>query len=84
MFYDCGGAVGWVSTALVSLYYPGLKGNFWEGALPALSSFAPRQLLVTAAVGLWSIRLGTFLTWVGGPLRFRELIAFPYSAGAGD
>jgi len=77
MFYDCGGAVGWVSTTLVALYYPSLKAKFWEGTLPALSSLAPRQLLVSAAVGLWSIRLGTFLTWraikSGGDSRFDQV-----------
>jgi len=74
MYFDCGGAVGWVTTALVSLYYPSLKAKSWEGALPALSSFAPRQLLLSAAVGIWSVRLGTFLTWraikSGGDSRF--------------
>lgn len=38
--------------------------KFWNGvpgALPALSTFAPRQLLISAALGIWATRLGTFL-----------------------
>ncbi|KDR79009.1 hypothetical protein GALMADRAFT_244736 [Galerina marginata CBS 339.88] len=79
-YYDLGGAVGWVSTTFVSLYYPALKAKFWDGipgALPALSSFAPRQLLITAAVGVWSVRLGSFLAMraikAGGDSRFDEI-----------
>lgn len=56
-----------MSTTLVSLYYPALTAKFWDGApgsLPALSSFAPRQLLLSAAVGIWSFRLGSFLAMV--------------------
>jgi len=67
MFFDLGGAVGWLSTTVLSLYYPALEDKFYYGApgpLPALSSFAPRQLLISAAVGIWSIRLGSFLAKV--------------------
>lgn len=67
-FYDLGGAIGWMSSTAISLYYPSLKAKFWDGvpgALPRLSSFAPRQILLTAAVGLWSLRLGSFLAMVG-------------------
>ena len=66
-YYDLGGALGWVSATFLSLYYPYLKAKFWEGIsgpLPALSTFAPRQLLLTAAVGIWSIRLGSYLAMV--------------------
>lgn len=67
-FYDLGGAVGWLSSTAISLYYPSVKAKFWDGtpgALPRLTSFAPRQVLLSAAVGLWSLRLGTFLATVG-------------------
>ncbi|KAF8802457.1 DUF1295-domain-containing protein [Phlegmacium glaucopus] len=76
-FFDLGGAVGWVSTTLLSLYYPALKDKFYYGVpgpLPAFSSFAPRQLLVTAAVSIWAVRLGIFLAQravkAGGDSRF--------------
>lgn len=68
MFYDLGGALGFLSTTLVSLYYPSLKAKYWHGAnilLPRLPSFAPRQLLLSAALGIWTVRLGSFLAMVG-------------------
>ncbi|KAF8959527.1 hypothetical protein BDZ97DRAFT_1837545 [Flammula alnicola] len=80
IFYDLGGAVGWISSTFLSLYYPSLKAKFWNGvpgALPALTSFAPRQLLLTAAVGIWSFRLGSFLAMrainAGGDSRFDQI-----------
>ncbi|KAL0948647.1 hypothetical protein HGRIS_010451 [Hohenbuehelia grisea] len=80
VFYDFGGACGYLSTAYLSLYYPALKARFWNGstaALPALSSFAPRQLLLSAALGIWSARLGTYLASraikAGGDSRFEEI-----------
>ncbi|KAK7032803.1 S5A-reductase domain-containing protein [Favolaschia claudopus] len=79
-YYDLGGACGFLSTALVSLYYPALKRKFIDGhtgPLPSLSSFAPRQLLVSAALGVWCLRLGTFLATraikAGGDSRFDEV-----------
>ncbi|KJA26252.1 hypothetical protein HYPSUDRAFT_159182 [Hypholoma sublateritium FD-334 SS-4] len=79
-FYDLGGAIGWMSSTAISLYYPSLKARFWDGvpgALPRLSSFAPRQILLTAAIGLWSLRLGSFLAMraikAGGDSRFDEI-----------
>lgn len=60
--------MGWISSTVLSLYYPSLKAKYWNAipgaALPAVSSFAPRQILLTAAVGLWSLRLGSFLAMV--------------------
>lgn len=67
MFYDLGGALGFLSTTAVSLYFPSLKAKYWQGAkiaLPAITSFAPRQLLLSAALGIWSVRLGSFLVQV--------------------
>ncbi|KAF5392206.1 hypothetical protein D9757_001438 [Collybiopsis confluens] len=79
-FYDLAGAVGYLSTTFVSLYYPILKESFVLRTLrplPPLSSFAPRQLLLSAAIGVWSTRLGTFLVQrafkAGGDSRFDEV-----------
>ncbi|KAI0925916.1 hypothetical protein AcV5_008520 [Taiwanofungus camphoratus] len=80
-FYDLGGALGFLSTGFVSLYYPYLKAKFWDkvplAKLPALSSFAPRQLLLNAALVAWSTRLGSFLVTralkAGGDSRFDEV-----------
>lgn len=63
-YYDLFGAAGFVSSAFVSLHYPWMRARLWEGrsvAFPALSSHAPRQLLLTGALALWSARLGVFL-----------------------
>ncbi|KAJ3001837.1 hypothetical protein NUW54_g6185 [Trametes sanguinea] len=64
-FYDLGGSVGFVSTTLVSLYYPHLKAKYWDrlpnAILPPISSFAPRQILLNAAILAWTARLGSFL-----------------------
>ncbi|PPQ77136.1 hypothetical protein CVT25_010830 [Psilocybe cyanescens] len=83
-YYDFGGAVGWLSTTFLSLYYPALKAKYWNGvpgSLPALSSFAPRQLLISAAVGIWAVRLGSFLAMraikAGGDSRFDEIKKSP-------
>lgn len=64
MYYDLGGALGFLSTTFVSLYYPTLREKYILGRntpLPPLSSFAGRQLLVSGCLVLWSSRLGTFL-----------------------
>ncbi|KAI0249150.1 DUF1295-domain-containing protein [Lactifluus subvellereus] len=79
-WYDLGGSLGFLSATVTSLYYPTLKAKFWEGApvpFPPLSSFAPRQLLLTAALGIWTIRLGGFLVQraikAGGDSRFDKV-----------
>ena len=65
MFYDLGGAAGFISTTLVSLYYPHFKSKYWDrvpgATIPPVTSFAPRQMLLNAAILAWSTRLGTFL-----------------------
>ena len=67
-FYDLAGAAGFLSTTFVSLYYPSIRDKFWNrvpgATLPHLTSFAPRQLLLTACLSLWSVRLGSFLVTV--------------------
>jgi steroid 5-alpha reductase family enzyme len=80
MYYDFGGALGFLSTTFVSLYYPALKSKFFDGSagpLPSPRSFAPRQALVSAAIGIWSVRLGSFLLSralkAGGDSRFDEV-----------
>jgi hypothetical protein len=75
MWYDLGGSLGFLSTTLVSLYYPTLKARYWEGAnvpFPPLSSFAPRQLLLTGALVIWTVRLGSFLVQVNTTLTPRD------------
>ncbi|KAJ7650747.1 hypothetical protein FB45DRAFT_888701 [Roridomyces roridus] len=79
-YYDLGGAAGFMSTAFISLYYPFLRSKFLEGVpgpLPSIMSFAPRQLLLSAALGIWSLRLGSFLAYraikAGGDSRFDEV-----------
>ena len=67
MWYDLGGSLGFLSTTFVSLYYPTLRARYWEDVnvpFPPLSSFAPRQLLLTAALVVWTVRLGSFLVQV--------------------
>ncbi|KAG5652186.1 hypothetical protein H0H81_005985 [Sphagnurus paluster] len=84
-YYDLGGALGFLSTTAVSLYYPALKAKFITrvpGAIfPPLTSFAPRQILLSAALALWSARLGTFLAHraikAGGDSRFDEIKTKP-------
>ncbi|KAH9838372.1 uncharacterized protein C8Q71DRAFT_526255 [Rhodofomes roseus] len=80
-FYDLGGALGFATSTFVSLYYPSLKAKYWEripnAQLPPITSFAPRQLLLSAAVVAWSTRLGSFLVTralkAGGDSRFDEV-----------
>jgi steroid 5-alpha reductase family enzyme len=62
--YDFSGCIGFLSATYVSLYYPSLKAKFIDKTLellPGISSLAPRQILVSAALSVWSIRLGSFL-----------------------
>jgi len=79
-YYDLCGATGFLTTTFVSMYYPWLKERFWDAkAVPfsPLSSFAPRQLLLNAALAVWSIRLGSFLVQraikAGGDSRFDQV-----------
>ncbi|KAJ7645386.1 hypothetical protein B0H17DRAFT_1104079 [Mycena rosella] len=79
-YYDLGGAAGFLSTTYISLYYPALRAKFLDGKpgpLPSIMSFAPRQLLLSAALGIWSMRLGSFLAMraikAGGDSRFDEV-----------
>ncbi|KAF9533832.1 hypothetical protein CPB83DRAFT_902537 [Crepidotus variabilis] len=80
-YYDLCGSIGWASSALASLYYPALKAKYWDAVpnavIPALSSFAPRQLLLSAALGIWTARLGYFLAERairhGGDSRFDKI-----------
>ncbi|THV03742.1 DUF1295-domain-containing protein [Dendrothele bispora CBS 962.96] len=83
-FYDFAGAIGYLSTTFVSLYYPTLKASYNAGKLlplPPVTSFAPRQLLLTAALGIWTTRLGTYLFQramkTGGDSRFEQIKTQP-------
>ncbi|KAL5525597.1 hypothetical protein ACEPAG_6933 [Sanghuangporus baumii] len=80
MFYDFGGALGFLSTTFISLYYPALRDKYIlkrDIPLPRLSSFASRQLLLSGCLILWSSRLGAFLLTralkSGGDSRFDEV-----------
>lgn len=61
-----------MSTTLLSLYYPSLRAKFWDqlpgAVLPNITDFAPRQVLLTTLMALWSARLGYFLVTVSNPL----------------
>ncbi|KAG8705578.1 hypothetical protein FRC08_001592 [Ceratobasidium sp. 394] len=79
-YYDLCGAVGFLTGAGMSLYYPALRDKYWykvPGSLPPLTSFGPRQLLLTGCLCIWAGRLGTFLAqraWkAGGDSRFDEI-----------
>ncbi|KAJ3500000.1 hypothetical protein NMY22_g19408 [Coprinellus aureogranulatus] len=79
-YYDLCGAIGWLSTTFISLYYPTIRAAILEGNMSPfspLSSFDPRQLLLSAALSLWSLRLGSFLAIraikAGGDSRFDEI-----------
>jgi hypothetical protein len=66
-FYDLCGATGYYVSSFITLFYPQIKASIQEGRLvdfPSLSSLALRQVLVTAAVGLWATRLGVYTTSV--------------------
>ncbi|RPD61140.1 DUF1295-domain-containing protein [Lentinus tigrinus ALCF2SS1-6] len=81
IFYDLGGSAGFISTTLLSLYFPHLKAKFWDriptATLPSITYFAPRQILLNAALLAWSARLGTYLfsraLKSGGDSRFDEV-----------
>ncbi|KAI0806317.1 hypothetical protein BC629DRAFT_1437762 [Irpex lacteus] len=81
LWYDLGGGLGFLSTTLLSLYYPSLKAKFWQhlpgAVLPNITDFAPRQILLTTLMTLWSGRLGYFLVTraikAGGDSRFDEV-----------
>ncbi|KAF7312052.1 Carbohydrate esterase family 9 protein [Mycena indigotica] len=81
-YYDLAGSLGFITSTFVSLYYPSLKAKYIRGtALPSLLSLAPRQLLVTTALGIWSLRLGTFLAMraikAGSDSRFDDVKSQP-------
>ena len=63
-YYDFCGALGYLTTTAVSLYYPALRNKYLLNTrtpLPGFSSFAPRQLLLTGCITIWTSRLGAFL-----------------------
>ncbi|KDQ57220.1 hypothetical protein JAAARDRAFT_35830 [Jaapia argillacea MUCL 33604] len=80
-YYDLSGALGFLSTTAISLYYPSLRAKYWlrlPGAtLPPIGSFAARQLVLSAALGVWTVRLGSYLAAraikAGGDSRFDEV-----------
>ncbi|KAH6913166.1 hypothetical protein BKA70DRAFT_1558566 [Coprinopsis sp. MPI-PUGE-AT-0042] len=80
VFFDAGGSLGWLTTTFISVYYPTLKTLFWDRihtTFPPMTSLSLRQLLLNAAVSLWTIRLGVYLgartLKSGGDARFAEI-----------
>ncbi|OZJ05263.1 hypothetical protein BZG36_01943 [Bifiguratus adelaidae] len=66
-FYDVSGSASFVAATLTSLYWQNYLQYYWKGTarppLPTLSSFHPRQLVLTATTLLWTTRLGGFLLY---------------------
>ncbi|CCA71256.1 hypothetical protein PIIN_05195 [Serendipita indica DSM 11827] len=66
-YYDFLGGTGHIIAAGISLYGPTLYQHLAASKplatyrFPALSTFAPRQLVITAAFGFWAARLAVFL-----------------------
>ncbi|WWC68877.1 uncharacterized protein I206_102813 [Kwoniella pini CBS 10737] len=62
-FYDLAGSTGFITSTLLSLYYPTVKS--WVTKSPTipftLSGHHPRQLLVSAMMLIWAGRLGYYL-----------------------
>jgi len=80
-WYDLRGSLGFLSTTFVSLYFPTLQARYWHAAsvsFPPLSSSAPRQLLLTAALIVWTIRLGSFLMQVITTFPFCSVCDYPF------
>ena len=64
-YFDLAGSIGFLTSTVVSIYYPTLKERYWYGNTAAtLTPLAPRQLLLNAAIGGWAVRLGAYLFWV--------------------
>ncbi|CAO1620340.1 unnamed protein product [Parajaminaea phylloscopi] len=63
-YYDLCGSLGFITAAGFSLYWPSLRAKFLLGsqaALPAITAFHPRQLLMSGMTLFWAGRLGSFL-----------------------
>lgn len=79
-YYDLSGSFTFVTCTALSLYYPSLRNSVIQRSpapLPPLSSFHPRQLIMSGLTCLWATRLGTFLFQrihkTGGDTRFDEI-----------
>ncbi|WWC87619.1 uncharacterized protein L201_002509 [Kwoniella dendrophila CBS 6074] len=61
--YDFAGSTGFITSTLLSLYYPTIKSWFTNSpSVPfSLSGHHPRQLLVSAMMLIWAGRLGYYL-----------------------
>ncbi|KAF8317930.1 DUF1295-domain-containing protein [Clavulina sp. PMI_390] len=62
-YYDLLGSAGFLSASFVSLYSPWIAARLRgeQVPFPPLTAHAPRQLLLTGCLMLWSSRLGYFL-----------------------
>lgn len=69
-YYDLCGSLGFISAVGFSLYYPSLRAKYLMGstaALPAITAFHPRALIMSGLTMLWAGRLGSFLFAVSAP-----------------
>ncbi|WRT65347.1 uncharacterized protein IL334_002290 [Kwoniella shivajii] len=82
-FYDLAGSTGFITSTLLSLYYPTVRSWFTKSpSIPfTLSGHHPRQLLVSAMMLIWAARLGTYLVQriikTGHDSRFDDLKGKP-------
>ncbi|WVR04173.1 hypothetical protein IAU60_001173 [Kwoniella sp. DSM 27419] len=62
-YYDLAGSTGFITSTLLSLYYPTVRSWFTSGPsiAPSLAGHHPRQLLASALLLIWAGRLGTYL-----------------------
>lgn len=78
MFYDIVGTVTTLATVLGSLTH---GGSGRSGSSAAVAGYGPRQIAATAMVGIWAIRLGSFLFYRavknGGDSRFHGVLDKP-------
>ncbi|KAK8861235.1 hypothetical protein IAR55_002054 [Kwoniella newhampshirensis] len=85
-YYDLAGSTGFITSTVLSLYYPTIRSWFTSSPQPLkslynLSAHHPRQLLVSAMMLLWAGRLGTYLVMRirkhGSDSRFDDLKTKP-------
>ncbi|CAH7677581.1 hypothetical protein BY996DRAFT_4584652 [Phakopsora pachyrhizi] len=64
-YYDLSGSATFISSTMMSLYYPSLRKRFLLGQasvrFPSITQFHPRQIIMTTTTCLWASRLGIFL-----------------------
>ncbi|GAA95410.1 uncharacterized protein L969DRAFT_85091 [Mixia osmundae IAM 14324] len=83
-YYDLSGGATFIGCTVMSLYYPALHAKFVQGKsvpFPAITSFHPRQLLLSGFTILWAGRLSSFLFQRiqkhGSDSRFDDIKPYP-------